>query len=250
MCTVTWLVEEDGYSLFFNRDERHSRGIAFPPSVDLRNGVEYLSPTDADGGGTWITANQFGLTICLLNSYQQGPQRDVAFETRGRIPIEFADARSIAEVADGLETFSLRRFAPFRLLVLQPGEQPWTCLWNGSVLSGDTDARPTMPLTSSSFQTEQVEAARQDTFRQQFCLRGPTKADLEAFHRGHNGESGAHSVCMHRHDAQTVSYSRVTVDEESVCFAYAPGSPCNGEGVNIIRLSRLRARRLRWAAAG
>ena len=248
MCTVTWLVEEDGYALFFNRDERRSRGIAAPPSVYLGKGVEYLSPADIDGGGSWITANEFGVTICLLNSYQQDPRRDVAFETRGRIPIAFADARSVAEVARGLDTFSLRRFAPFRLLVLQPREPPWTCLWNGSMLSNDRDSRPQMPLTSSSFQTEHVEAARQDAFRREFSSGSPTKADLEAFHRGHHGESGAHSVCMHRADAQTVSCSRVTVDEQSVCFAYSAGSPCSAQEVDLIRIGRVRARRRRWAA--
>jgi len=46
MCTMTWFTKEDGYELFFNRDERKSRRRAQLPTVQQHvNGIEYISPT-------------------------------------------------------------------------------------------------------------------------------------------------------------------------------------------------------------
>ncbi len=70
MCTVSWLLHDAGYEVFFNRDEQKGRAIANPPAVFDREGTRYMMPVDPDGGGTWIAMNQHGLSLCLLNYYQ------------------------------------------------------------------------------------------------------------------------------------------------------------------------------------
>lgn len=250
MCTVSWLSSEDGYTLFFNRDEKRSRGIATPPAVHRRSGVEYIAPTDVDGGGTWIATNEHGVTICLLNSYHKLAERQIVSESRGTIPVELSGARSTGEAVSLLEAFSLKQFAPFRLLILQPGEQAWTYIGSGSALAIDSGAQSHMPLTSSSFHSRKVETARRAAFRRQYDAgRQLTAASLEAFHRSHVGGAGAYSVCMHRPDAQTVSYSCVTVSRASVDFSYTPGSPCSDVAAQTVRLDRAPALQPRIAAA-
>jgi hypothetical protein len=49
---------------------------------------------------------------------------------------------------------------------------------------------------------------------------------LRALHRDHGNEPGAFSICVHRDDAATVSYSEILVSSDRVSFHYHPGRPC------------------------
>jgi hypothetical protein len=53
-----------------------------------------------------------------------------------------------------------------------------------------------------------------------------THEKLGVFHRSHAGGPGAYSPCMHRRDAKTVSFSRITVTSSAVRFVYTPAAPC------------------------
>lgn len=54
----------------FNRDEQKSRALALAPAIYDRQGVSVMMPLDPQGQGSWISLNQFGLSLCLLNNYQ------------------------------------------------------------------------------------------------------------------------------------------------------------------------------------
>ena len=234
MCTVSWLMQDDGYALLFSRDEKRSRGIAQPPSVRSQGGVSFLAPTDPDAGGSWITTNELGVTVCLLNDYRVAQCSAASCESRGKLPVALAASESVDEVDKRLDRMRLERFAPFRLLALAPGEPPRTCSWDGRRLTVEPDAHSLMPLTSSSFQSVDVEQAR----RSRFPPGSLAFEQLERFHRSHAGPSPAHAVCMHRPDAQTVSLSRVVVRRESTVFFYQPGAPCEGHSVQTFSLQR------------
>ena len=47
-----------------------------------------------------------------------------------------------------------------------------------------------------------------------------------AFHASHGAEASAYSACMHRPDAETVSFTRVKVTGSEVVVRYSPASPC------------------------
>ena len=71
MCTLTWWRGESGeLEIFFNRDERKTRPVADPPSRFESDGVSFLSPRDPKGGGTWMTVNEYGIVVCLLNKWE------------------------------------------------------------------------------------------------------------------------------------------------------------------------------------
>src|SRR5437868_13929258 len=105
MCTVSWLREPGGYHLLCNRDEKHTRAKAQPPEI-YQN---YISPTDGDHGGSWISVNEHGVAFCLLNS---GVSRN-ACVSRGQLIRHLAPARHIGAIDP-------TPYAPFILLMLQP----------------------------------------------------------------------------------------------------------------------------------
>lgn len=229
MCTVTWLLTADGYEVFCNRDERRTRAAAWPPRVRERQGVRFIAPIDGDGGGTWIGVNQFGLTLSLLNRYEANTSALPAEPlSRGWLVLELLASRNVTEVQQRLSAQHLPSFAPFTLLTLAPPGCASLFAWDGLTLHAETDAAARLPLTSSSFATRAVVAARQAQFAQ---VGAPlSRAALAAFHRSHEPEPGAFSVCMHRDNAQTVSYSHLCVTAQSATFTYLPHAPCAATG--------------------
>lgn len=94
MCSVTWSLSDTGYQVFFNRDEQRSRALALPPAIYDRQGVAVMMPLDPQGQGSWISLNQFGLSLCLLNNYQ-GRVPDGTLISRGLLLKSLAGSSSI-----------------------------------------------------------------------------------------------------------------------------------------------------------
>jgi len=224
MCTVTWLHEDGGYHLFFNRDEKLTRKPALPPRVAVRDGVHYLAPIDGDFGGTWIAANEFGVSLCLLNGTRG--TRPAAPRSRGLLVLDLVSSRSLEEVANRVEAADLTRYAPFTFVGLAPGDITQVIEWDGSRAIIRTKPELCNMLTSSSFETGAVKKARVDEFVR---LVGDSSSAtrLQEFHRSHAPSRSAYSPCMHRPDAETVSFSHISLDSLGPQFVYLPVSPCD-----------------------
>lgn len=228
MCTVTWLRQDGGFDLFCNRDEKVSRTEAEVPGMYRRGGVRFLAPLDGDFGGTWIGANEYGLAACLLNGSVSVPEGPVSpSSSRGRVLPELLSSRSITEFAGRFSDLDLGRFAPFTLVALEPDQPAAVLEWSGGnrwiMLYGD----PYLPVCSSSFDRDGVRKARRQDFRRRVRTAGKLDTDvLLSFHSSHAGGPSPYSPCMHRPDAETVSFSRVSVTPEAVEFVYSPLPPC------------------------
>ena len=82
MCTLTWWRGEEGeFEVFFNRDEKKTRSRAELPLKREENGMQFLSPRDPDGGGTWMLVNEHGVVLCLLNRWHEESKEAVEWET-------------------------------------------------------------------------------------------------------------------------------------------------------------------------
>ncbi len=230
MCTASWLIHPDGYDLLFNRDELRTRPIALPPRRGERSGVRFLAPKDPQGGGTWIAANEAGLCLFLLN---RRPDREprAPQASRGLIVSELIDATDLAAVARRVGDLDLAHYRPFTLGAFAPGEAPRVFAWTGEALE-EVDAKP--PLVSSSVGDESLFAERRATYPSP----PQTVRKLLAYQRGHGSGPSAASVCMHREDAQTVSFSRVRVTADRVRLGYSPGSPCERSLLRWLSLPR------------
>lgn len=234
MCTVSWVFNDGGYDLLVNRDELRSRLHAEPPRrfaypEGERGGITLLAPVDGDAGGTWVSVNDAGLAICLLNRY---PSREGVFASRGLLVRELAVYTAVDEVVSRLQDKAREGlvYRPFTLLVLTPDSAPAILLWDGELL-----ARADLPdvpvLTSSSRLPVEVGPVRRRLWEQMFGQKGDALGldDILAFHTSHDPERGARSPCMHREDARTVSLTHVRVTASSVAMAYADGPPCQAE---------------------
>lgn len=247
MCTISWLFHDGGYELFCNRDETRWRALALAPRRRERSGVAYLSPEDGDAGGTWITINEVGLGLCLLNRYPEPPGE--RFVSRGLLVRELAGAATaeevesrLLEIENGLEP----SYRPFTLLALDPQAAPLVMAWNGRHLVPSAGpVRP--PLSSSSFDPAGIGEARRrlwdDMLERELGGREPVVDDLMAFHCSHRPARGPYSPCMHRDDARTVSLTRVRVTRAAVEMAYAAGPPCRATLSRPLTLMRQPSRR-------
>lgn len=223
MCTVTWLRTAGGYELFCNRDERKSRPAAWGPSVREARGVRFIAPTDALHGGSWLGVNQFGVTLSLLNRYDAAPQADTRdYLSRGMVLTDLLTCSELAEVAARLTQRTLALFQPFTLVALQPDGDAQLHHWNGTQLESTVTASSF--ISSSFYDTANVIAQRGALF-EQWCAPADAAA-LQRFHHSHEPLAPAAAVCMHRADAQTVSFSHVTVTPTRITFAYTPHAPC------------------------
>ena len=239
MCTVSWIHQGPAYQLFCNRDEKHTRRPASKPQLLTQRGTRFLAPIDGDFGGTWIAVNECGLSLTLLN---RGPA-STAQLSRGLLVMNLIAGPTLADVAKRFATSNLSDFAPFTLLGLVPGVPAALFGWDGRERGVVADAGPYMPLVSSSVDPEGCASRRRATLeriRAQSPVLRP--GALLAFHRSHAPVAGAHSVCMHRDDAQTVSFTWVTVEGGGANMYYAAGSPCRslaGESLSLSLCARL-----------
>jgi uncharacterized protein with NRDE domain len=228
MCTVSWLYSTGGYHLFFNRDERLTRRPALAPAIRQTEGMNYLSPLDGDHGGTWIGVNESGLTLCLLNRYDEfGEVHAGEFHSRGEIIPGLIAAVSMDEVDRLIKALRLIDYPPFTLAAFSLIGESWQAHWSGDTLEVNRDQECRGMITSSSFATSDVIAGREDAYRQQIDERLDVDANtLRRFHASHDPISGARSVCLHRKDAVTVSLTRIFVTREQARCWYYPSSPC------------------------
>jgi len=221
MCTLTWLTTESGYQVFFNRDELKSRQRALPPQLHREGVVTYIAPTDPDAGGSWISTNQLGVTLCLLNNYHALIPPRHNWISRGLLVTDLAQQLTAQAVLSDLTQKNLDHFKPFDLLIFSRRDLPLQISWDGVSLSEKTN--PEAPITSSSFST--TTAIRN---RLAHLVNAPRLSTdlLREYHAGHLPEKGPYSVCMHRDDASTVSFSHIQVDDLGTTFHYWDGPPC------------------------
>ncbi|HYE72781.1 MAG TPA: NRDE family protein [Blastocatellia bacterium] len=228
MCTVSWMYNQEGYELFCNRDERHTRAAALPPRLHQFQDVSFISPIDPEGGGSWIGVNQFGVTLCLLNAYDAAQEKQVHQISRGRLLWYLMDCQSVLEISRRIERISMRVFRPLTLVALSPSEKVTVLHWNGNDLWINRNGDNERPLISSSYDLSGVQKSRRSEWQNLFSSNASelTLSNLRKFHVSHAPSRSPYSVCMHRHDARTVSFTCISVNNRSIQMSYLPTSPC------------------------
>jgi hypothetical protein len=227
MCTVTFIPRNNGFLLGANRDEQWERGRAStPPRLYSVGDTHVISPRDVHGG-TWIAVNEHGLAFALLNRNHTGMSYSKQ-RSRGEVIRALLAAPSLAHARSLLQPASMRGMLPFTLLAFSAPER--ACLeqiWDGRELHDRSPAWHAHHWFSSGLSDERAE-----TERSRIALEAARDPDhgsndwLRRFHRSHGPGPGPFSVCVHREDAGTVSYTEILVAGGTVSMAYAAGSPC------------------------
>lgn len=213
-----------------------------PPRLAVQDSVRFLAPVDGDFGGTWIATNEFGVSLCLLNGAKVngsgGGDRGTA-RSRGLLLPELISSSSVAAISEHVHSADFAVFAPFTLAAVGPGQPAALVEWDGVRKTVCLQDEPCFMLTSSSFDTEAVRASRREEFRGLVASRPQVDAALLVkFHGSHVPTRSAYSTCMHRPDAETVSFSRIRVSEREADFFYMPAAPCNGAPGVLLKLPR------------
>ena len=219
MCTLTWRLEEAGYELFFNRDELRTRQPELPPALRSAQGYDYIAPEDGNHQGTWLAVNCYGVTYALLNCYDRNQCYNAAgMRSRGLLPQCMAALRD-PQLDSLMDTLgSLEGFCPFYLIAFVAEADFLYWAWDGSQLNARPLTAADCPLTTSSFDGDAVVNARQsiyDSLSNDFDSN-----DLSRYHHSGSSLGGAFGVCMSRPDAQTMSISRIVVNEHEIHYHY------------------------------
>lgn len=231
MCTLSFLPTPEGLILGMNRDEQKSRIKAHPPIAhSLTKGFSCLGPSEPNGG-MWIAAGQNGNVFALLNWYSVEPKGSGPYTSRGSIIPSLLYQTSLLPFRSDLEKITQEAFRPFRLVTFFTGIK--TCIeWQYDGYGIMRLDHPWMSgLWASSGQNESAaQTSRKavwDTLSNQGHLM--SKGDLRGFHRSHSPQPGALSVCMHRGDAQTISYTEVVLRNNECSMHYVDGPPCESD---------------------
>lgn len=227
MCTVSFIACRRGYLLAMNRDEKLSRAAGLPPKKLTVGGRVVLSPSEA-GGGTWIAVNDAGVTFALVNWYgikaAVGPQA----VSRGSVVRAVAAENSAAGAMRILGRLPLARTNPFRLVGIfaRPGVIYEWC-WDLRTLVCRRRPWKSQQWISSGYDELAAQKARSAAFRRALKLRPAGGLGwLRRLHGSHDPNAGPLSICMHRADAATVSYTEVAASDRRVAMAYRNRALC------------------------
>jgi hypothetical protein len=229
MCTVTFIARQNGYALGMNRDEKLTRVKALPPSRHDLNGRGALFPSEP-GGGTWIGVNDAGVTFALINWYSVPSRVSANAVSRGLLVRSALGLQAASQLDRHLGTFPSERTNPFRLIgVFANDKQVVEWRWNLRGLERVEHDWKTNIWISSGFDEPGAEKVRGETFHAATRSQPVQNVQwLRKLHGSHAPTPGPYSVCMHRADAATVSYTEIAVSGSRARMAYLSGPPCRG----------------------
>ena len=232
MCTLSFVPTEDGYLVGMNRDELFSRPSGLPPKIFKKGAMEMVYPREPSGG-TWIACNNQGNLLALLNwngsdSRNFGEKR----RTRGLVIPELAREVDLLATDSNFRRMDLHGMFPFRLVGFFRGESTiseWR--WDGVARLKLAFSWARKHWFSSSLSDSLAEKERGRTCETAAAEPATGSKDwLRRLHRSHVPRPGPFSVCVHRQDAATVSYTEVRCVGTQISMDYLDGNPCLKNG--------------------
>jgi hypothetical protein len=211
-----------------NRDEKRSRAKGLPPAVRNINGRQVLYPSEPSGG-TWIALNEAGVSFALVNWYSvtAKAKRDVV--SRGAIIPSIGAADSAALTHARLSALPLDRINPFRLIGVfadSRGITEWR--WDLRQLTLRHRSWRAQQWISSGLDECKAQKVRSTTFRKALNQKSAGSLRwLRRLHRSHAPRSGPFSICMHREDAVTVSYTEIRSGRNRTTMRHINGAACS-----------------------
>ena len=218
MCTVTIRRQTAGLLVTMNRDEADARAPETPPQIHRPGGAPvWVAPHDSEKGGTWMGANELGVTACLLNAYRPGesllPDTSGEFRSRGEIVPALLERGKFEEgVRWLLEEFDPRSYPSFTLLAASlEGAKRFTWLRDGAIAVDGIDPGWTVH-SSSVWDSEPVIRWRERAFARWLDSGAEMTGDLPRFHLIQEEGHAVRSPLMRRDWSSTRSVTQVAVD--------------------------------------
>lgn len=227
MCSVTFWPNGPTYRLAMNRDEQLTRVKGRPPARFVTNGRAALHPSEP-GSGTWISVNDSGVGLALINWYAITQRASAPTVSRGEVVMTMREVSQVEEAAQRLAALPLKQINPFRLIGVFPQHQSvceWR--WNQQQLEKIVHEWSPQQWFSSSYDEPAAQRIRSETFSARCHEPDAGEAVwLRRLHGSHSPERGPFSICMHRADAATVSYTEIEVSGEHTVMSHHVGPLC------------------------
>ena len=213
MCTVTFFpLQEGGFILTSNRDERLSRSDVLLPAAYSFGGQRLYFPRDQESTGTWI-ASSSGKTFCLLNGAFEYHKSEPPYrKSRGLVLLEMMLA---SDAALYLEKQGLDGIEPFTLVMVEENQgalQLQELRWDGK-LPHLKELNSSLPCiwSSATLYSREIRQVREEWFFRWLIEKPqPDQDELLQFHRfGGKGDGENDLVMKRRNDRQTISITSV-----------------------------------------
>src|SRR5436190_10812859 len=121
MCTVSFLPSPQGFYLAMNRDEKRDRFSALPPEIVEFESHRVLFPREPTGG-TWISANDAGVCLALINWHRIKREPNNGVRSRGEVIRKLVGISTSDEISTAVKKLPLRKLRPFRLIAISRAE--------------------------------------------------------------------------------------------------------------------------------
>lgn len=219
-----------------NRDELKTRPRGLPPQIQELDGRQVVYPRETSGG-TWIAGNSHGNVFALLNWNSPGPtMAGLKLKTRGNLIPSLMSSADPVSAQESFAAFRLAGVHPFRMVAAFRNEKilfEWR--WDGQRVNHVQYAWNLKHWFSSSVSDSDAELFRGRTCASAM-VRGiaPSLEWLRQLHASHEPEPGPYSICVHRPDAGTVSYTEVECNQWCMSMGHVDGPPCEKAGLEHV----------------
>ncbi len=234
MCTVSFVPHREGFLLAMNRDESRQRPVALPPRLVAAGDTGRALYPSEPSGGTWIGVNDSGLCFALINWYAIRLQPGFGGVSRGTLIPALLGSTAFGEARSLLDRAPISEMAPFRLMIFALKERVASEFrWNQERLLQEP-----RPWAAQHWFSSGLDEPRAQRERGAVCrAASPPPMDDEAScrdwlqrlhssHEPHRLGGGPFSVCMHREDAATVSFTEIAMTGRAATMSYCDGPLC------------------------
>ncbi len=214
MCTLSVLPSNGSLLITMNRDESRFRPESGVNTQEF-NGLTMVFPTDSEAGGTWFGFNSMGVSLALLNRYQDSSKQGM--KTRGAIIPECLALGNWQAVSDHIKELDCDSYNPFDLWAFSLTQYAQLS-WNGQTATVTMgEIKDPIMHTSSSVDTDEIIEHRISKFNQ--CEKKPDSM-LRNFHLFKEPGHGSRSVMMERVKTHTKSVVQLCMNNTGLHFRY------------------------------
>ncbi|MEM6299273.1 MAG: NRDE family protein [Bacteroidota bacterium] len=216
MCTLTYVPNQQNFTLTNNRDEQNTRPTSALPKWHLYKEQKLFFSRDPEAGGTWLGHHPNGRIVCLLNGAFTLHKRELPYRmSRGLVVLEALCADNATDFAaqfsfEGIEAFTLIWVESFSETKL------WELRWDQKkAYFKALDPKVPAIWSSATLYDETVKQKRESWFSDWL----EAERTIRDFHyeAGQDGNP-AEAVCMNRKGGGTVSISAYQKQGETLNY--------------------------------
>jgi len=217
MCTVSFISQDNRYTITSNRDEHTSRPSSFEPREEVINGCKLVYPKDPKAGGTWFAINEKGTVGVLLNgAFKKHISHGGYARSRGLILLDIISANSAMQ---HIEEIDLHNIEPFTLVLFE-GYTLLQFRWDGS----DKHIKPLDKgqnhiWSSVTLYSEEITAHRESLFRT-FLVSNDAidAAAIVDFHSSNNEDYENGFIIDRSTGLKTFSVTQAVIDANEIAL--------------------------------